>query len=108
MAASRKVRASAFAGSRAGTEQLAEAARHMGLQVRTGVHTGEVEHHGEELSGICVNIAARVADRARGSEVLLTETVRDLVEGAAFRFADADTAELKGIGPRRLVRLVRA
>lgn len=89
-------------------EQLAEATRHMGLAVRTGVHTGEVERHGDELSGICVNIAARVADRARGGEVLLTETVRDLVEGAAFRFADAGTAELKGIGPRRLVRLARA
>lgn len=86
-------------------ERLVQAARDQGFQIRAGVHAGEAEAHGEELSGICVNIAARVAARAAPGEVLTTATVRDLVEGAGFALSDAGDANLKGIGSRRLMRL---
>ena len=87
------------------TQALVEAARGQGLRIRAGLHAGEVYQVGERLLGICVNAAARVADRAGASEVLATEIVRGLVEGGDFRFEDAGEFDLKGIGPRRLVRL---
>ncbi len=87
------------------TRALVEAARGQGLQIRAGLHAGEVYQVGERLLGICVNATARVADRARANEVLATEIVRSLVEGGDFHFEDAGEFDLKGIGPRRLVRL---
>lgn len=89
-------------------ERLAESAHEMGLEIRAGLHAGEVDRHDDGVSGICVTIAARVAEHAQGGEVLLTETVRDLVAGGPFRFTDAGTHELKGVGPRALLRLARA
>ena len=59
------------------TQALVEAARGQGLRIRAGLHAGEVYQVGERLLGICVNAAARVADRAGASEVLATEIVRD-------------------------------
>jgi pimeloyl-ACP methyl ester carboxylesterase len=84
---------------------LAEAARTQGIRIRAGLQAGEVYEVGERLLGICVNTAARVADRAGADEVLSTELVRGLVEGSGFTFEDAGGFELKGIGSRRLVRL---
>jgi pimeloyl-ACP methyl ester carboxylesterase len=85
---------------------LLEAARAHGLQIRAGLHAGEVYQVGERLLGICVNAAARVADRAGPNEILTTEIVRGLVEGGAFDFEDVGEFDLKGIGTRRLLRLV--
>jgi len=84
---------------------LAESARQQGLRIRAGLHAGEVYEVGERLLGICVNTAARVADRAGPDEVLVTELIRGLVEGSGFEFAVAGEFELKGIGLRRLLRL---
>jgi len=88
------------------TRALAEAARGQGLCIRAGLHAGEVYEVAERLLGICVNATARVADRAGANEILTTEIVRGLVEGGDFRFEDAGEFELKGIGMRRLARLV--
>lgn len=87
------------------TRALLEAARAQGLQLRAGLHAGEVYRVGERLLGICVNAASRVADRAGPNEILTTEIVRGLVEGGDFRFEDIGEFDLRGIGPRRLVRL---
>lgn len=74
-------------------ERLAD----LGLQIRAGVHTGEVETHGDGLTGIAVHVAARVAGRATAGEVLVTGTVRDLVAGSGLEFEDRGRHVLKGV-----------
>ena len=75
----------------------------LGLEVRAGVHTGEVERSGDHPRGIAVHLAARVLGAAGSGEVLVTRTTRDLVEGSGLEFEDLGEHELKGIeGPRRL------
>jgi class 3 adenylate cyclase len=74
-----------------------ERLRPMGLQVRTGLHTGECELIGDDVGGIAVHIAARVAASAEPDEVLVSSTVRDLVAGSGLRFADRGVHALKGV-----------
>jgi len=74
-----------------------ERLRPMGLQVRTGLHTGECELIGDDVGGIAVHIAARVAATAEPDEVLVSSTVRDLVAGSGLRFADRGMHALKGV-----------
>jgi class 3 adenylate cyclase len=74
----------------------AELAEH-GLQIRAGLHTGEVELVGDDLGGIAVHLAARVLAQARAGEVLCSRTVKDLVAGAGFGFTDRGTHQLKGV-----------
>jgi pimeloyl-ACP methyl ester carboxylesterase len=69
----------------------------LGLQVRTGVHTGEVELADGDVRGIAVHIGARVAALAGPSEVLVSSTVRDLVAGSGIRFEDRGAHRLKGV-----------
>jgi pimeloyl-ACP methyl ester carboxylesterase len=69
----------------------------LGLDVKAGVHTGECERIGEKLSGIAVHIAARVAGAAAPGEVLVSQTVRDLVAGSGIEFEDRGEHELKGV-----------
>jgi class 3 adenylate cyclase len=69
----------------------------LGLQVRTGLHTGECELIGDDVGGIAVHIAARVASTAEPDEVLVSSTVRDLVAGSGLRFADRGMHGLKGV-----------
>src|SRR5215218_5094867 len=71
--------------------------RELGLEVRVGLHTGEVELVGEDIGGIAVHIAARVMGQAGAGELLCSRTVKDLVAGSGFRFADRGTHRLKGI-----------
>lgn len=73
------------------------AMRDMGLDVRAGVHTGEVERRGDDIGGLAVHIAARVADLADTGEVLVSRTVTDLVAGAGIAFADRGAHALKGV-----------
>jgi len=70
------------------------------LAVRTGLHTGECERRGDDLAGLAVHIAARVAAAAQPGDVLVSRTVRDLVGGSALRFADRGEHELKGVPER--------
>jgi class 3 adenylate cyclase len=76
---------------------IIEAVRLLDLQVRGGVHTGEIEIKGDDIAGIAVHIAARVAALAAGGQVLVSSTVRDLVAGSNLRFADQGARALKGI-----------
>lgn len=69
----------------------------LGLQVRTGIHTGEVERVGDDVAGIGVHIGARIAKLADPSEVLVSGTVRDLVAGSGLEFAERGTHELSGV-----------
>jgi pimeloyl-ACP methyl ester carboxylesterase len=69
----------------------------LGLELRAGVHTGECERIGEKLSGIAVHIAARVAATAGPGEVLVSQTVKDLVAGSGIDFEDRGVHELKGV-----------
>lgn len=70
----------------------------MGIDIRTGVHTGEVELSADgQVGGIAVHIAARVIDQANPGEILVSRTVRDLVTGGAFSFESRGRHSLKGI-----------
>jgi class 3 adenylate cyclase/alpha-beta hydrolase superfamily lysophospholipase len=71
--------------------------RDLGLELRAGLHTGECEVIGDKLGGLAVNIGARVAAQARPGEVLVSQTVKDLVAGSGLAFEDRGTAELKGV-----------
>lgn len=69
----------------------------LGLSMRTGLHAGELELIGEDVTGIAVNIGARVGALAAPGEVLVSGTVRDLVVGSAFGFDDRGPHQLKGV-----------
>ncbi|MGQ0804322.1 MAG: adenylate/guanylate cyclase domain-containing protein [Actinomycetota bacterium] len=71
--------------------------RDLGMEVRAGLHTGECEVRGDDLAGIAVHIGARVASLAGPGEVLVTSTVRDLVQGSGIEFTDRGTHALKGV-----------
>lgn len=77
--------------------EIAEAMPALGLEIRCGVHTGEVEIKGEDIGGIAVNIAARIAALAESGKVLVSRTVRDLVAGSNLRFEDRGAHMLKGL-----------
>ncbi len=76
---------------------IAGSVNSLGLSVRAGVHTGECEVHGDDISGIAVHIGARVAAEAGPDEVLVSRTVKDLVAGSGLSFADRGSHALKGI-----------
>jgi class 3 adenylate cyclase len=65
--------------------------------VRAGVHTGECEVHEGKVAGLAVVIGARVAAAAQGGEVLVSQTVKDLVAGAGIDFVERGEHELKGV-----------
>jgi class 3 adenylate cyclase len=69
----------------------------IGLEVRAGLHTGEVELHDRAVAGLAVHVGARVAAIARASEVLVTSTVQMLVLGSGIRFVGRGTHQLKGV-----------
>jgi class 3 adenylate cyclase len=79
--------------------------RTLGLQVRCGLHTGECERVGDDLAGIAVHIGSRVAGIAGPGEVLVSQTVRDLVAGSGLVFEARGAHVLKGVpGEWRLFR----
>jgi class 3 adenylate cyclase len=72
-------------------------ARELGIELRSGVHTGEVELAGDAVRGLAVHVGARVASRAEPGEVLVSSTVRDLVAGSGLVFEARGEHELKGV-----------
>jgi len=76
---------------------IVESVRGLGLEVRAGLHTGEVELSGDAVRGIAVHTGARVAGFAEPGEVLVSQTVKDLVAGSGIEFEERGTRELKGI-----------
>jgi class 3 adenylate cyclase len=87
---------------------IAESVQRFGLEVRTGIHTGEVETIAGKAGGIAVVIGARIAGIAAPSEVLVSATVKDLVAGSGLSFEPRGEHELKGVLDHwRLYRVMR-
>jgi class 3 adenylate cyclase len=88
-------------------QAIREAVARLGLEVRAGLHTGECETIDGKVGGIAVVIGARVGALAGASEVLVSQTVKDLVAGSGLAFDDRGEQELKGVPDRwRLYRVV--
>ena len=78
-------------------EEIRHATLAIGLEVRAGIHTGEIEFRGDDLAGLAVHIGARVAALAGPHEVLVSSTVKDLVVGSGMEFANRGSHALKGV-----------
>jgi len=88
-------------------EAIAAAVRPLGIEIRAGLHTGEVALDDDDVAGLGVAIGARVGAKAGASEVLVSQTVKDLVAGSGLTFEDAGDHELKGVPDRwHLYRVV--
>ncbi len=88
-------------------QEVAEGVRDLGIEVRAGVHTGECEVIDGKCGGLTVSIGARVSAIAGPSEVVVSQTVKDLVAGSGLTFEDAGEHELKGVPDRwHLYRVV--
>lgn len=81
-------------------QRIGVAARKQGLEIRSGLHTGEVERAGADVAGLAVHLAARIMALAGAGEILVSRTVRDLVIGSELAFAERGEHELKGIPDR--------
>ena len=79
---------------------LGAAATRIGLSLRAGLHTGEIEIRGQDIGGIAVHAAARVMAQSQPSEVLVSRVVTDLVAGAGLKFSERGSHELKGLPGR--------
>jgi len=89
-------------------DAIVDAVHVLGIEVRVGIHAGEVEMRGADVAGMAVHIGARVAALAGPSEVLVSSTLRDIVTGSRHRFGDRGETALKGVpGYWRLYALVR-
>jgi class 3 adenylate cyclase/pimeloyl-ACP methyl ester carboxylesterase len=89
-------------------DDIVDAVHVLGIEVRVGIHAGEVEIRGDDVAGLSVHIGARVAALAEPSEVLVSSTVRDIVAGSRRKFAQRGEYELKGVPDSwRLFALVR-
>ena len=87
---------------------ISDAVRPLGVEIRAGLHTGECEVMGEKVGGIAVHIGARVAAHAHANEVLVSNTVKDLVAGSGLSFRDRGIQPLKGVpGDWRLFAVER-
>jgi class 3 adenylate cyclase len=88
---------------------IRDLAGEIGLEIRAGIHTGEVEVAGEDVHGLAVHIASRVMGKADGGAVVVSRTVKDLVVGSGIGLDDAGTHALKGVpGEWELYRLAMA
>ena len=88
-------------------EAIASGVRPLGIEIRAGLHTGEIAFEGDDVAGLGVAIGARVGAKAGASEILVSQTVKDLVAGSGLIFEDAGEHELKGVPDRwRLYRVV--
>lgn len=76
---------------------ICDSVRPLGIELRAGLHTGECELLGDDIGGIAVHIAARVAARAGAGEVMVSSTVKDLVAGSGIEFEDRGSHALKGV-----------
>jgi class 3 adenylate cyclase/pimeloyl-ACP methyl ester carboxylesterase len=81
-------------------QAIVQAIKPLGVEVRAGLHTGEVEHGGNDLAGIAVHVGARVGSLAGPSEVWVSSTVKDLVAGSGLAFEDRGEHDLKGVPER--------
>jgi class 3 adenylate cyclase len=82
-------------------QAVIETTKKLGIEVRTGLHTGECEIRGDGLGGLAIHIAARIGALASAGEVLVSGTVKDLVIGSGIEFTERGTHELKGVPEAR-------
>jgi class 3 adenylate cyclase len=78
-------------------QAVREGASRLGLDIRAGLHTGEIERRGPDVGGIAVHIGQRVSTLADPGEVLVSSTVKDLVAGSRLEFEDRGEHDLKGV-----------
>jgi class 3 adenylate cyclase len=76
---------------------IREGVAELGIEVRAGLHTGEIELEPGDIAGLAVHIAARISAMAAAREILVSSTVKDLVVGSAIEFDDRGSHELKGV-----------
>ena len=88
---------SIFEKAIAGSHDYDDAVRALDIEIRVGLHTGEVDVRGDDLAGIAVHISARVQAIAEPGEVLVTSTVKDLVFGSSTSFSDRGEHDLRGV-----------
>ncbi len=79
-----------------GAQEIASSLEELGLEIRAGVHVGEIETVGDDVTGVTVNVAARVAAMAGSSEILVSSTVKDLTPGSGLTFEDGGRARAEG------------
>lgn len=79
------------------SKAISRGLKQIGLDVRIGVHTGEIERSDDDVRGIAVNIASRVSELGNADDVLVSRTVKDLVAGSGIKFTSFGTHELKGV-----------
>jgi class 3 adenylate cyclase len=89
-------------------QAIIESVRPLGVEVRAGLHTGEVELRGSDIGGIAVHIGQRVSALAGPGEVLVSRTVTDLVVGSGLEFEERGEHELKGVPGKFAIFAVRA
>ncbi len=77
--------------------RLSRAVQRLGIDIRVGMHTGEIEKRNGQVGGIAVHIASRVMDRAEDGGVAVSSTVKDLVTGSGFSFRSTGSHQLKGV-----------
>lgn len=88
-------------------QAIRDGVRGLGLEVRAGLHTGEVVPRGDDVTGLAVDIAARICALADASEIFVSRTITDLVVGSGIAFDDAGVHDLKGVPDRwQLFRVV--
>jgi class 3 adenylate cyclase len=79
---------------------MTAAVRSLGIDLRAGLHTGEIELRGNDVAGMAVHIGARVSALAGAGDVVVSSTVKDLVAGSGIEFEDRGKHELKGFPDR--------
>ena len=84
-------------GAIAAARALQEATLPLGVSIRAGVHTGEIERRGDDIGGLGVHIASRISELARSGEILVSRTTRDLAAGSRIEFAARGTHQLRGV-----------
>ena len=84
-----------------GAVAIREAMRAEGVEVRIGLHAGEIELRGDDVGGIAAHIGSRVLGSADPGDIVASSTVKDLVAGSGIAFADRGTHHLKGVPDRR-------
>lgn len=89
------------------TEAIRDAVALEGIQIRAGLHTGEIERIGDDVGGLAVHIAARVCAQASAGEILVSRTIGDLVVGSGLAFEDRGSHRLKGVpGDWKLLKVL--
>jgi len=87
---------------------IAESVRSISLEVRSGLHTGEIELAGDDIRGIAVHVGSRVSALAGAGEVLVSSTVKELVAGSGIEFEDRGEHALKGVPATSRIFLVKS